>query len=179
MGHETKEAHVGSQIDTGAWTAWQGGGLTGALFAIAYGVIWLRGRLSSDSVERTRDKTENTILEIVLKERNEAMTYVREAMTKREADAKQIGELTAQVKGLEALNHKLNNEVQLLRLQMMALRREIARVFGKEPPLSEIENDMDGFQKDVAEMWQYLDDAAKAQVRRIIDADGDEKGALP
>lgn len=171
MAHETKDAHVGTPIDTGTMSAWQGGGITGAIFAIAYGVIWLRGRLSSDSVERKRDSAETSIIGLLLKERNEAMAYAREALSKREADAKQIGELTAQVRGLEALNHKLNNEVQLLRLQMMALRREIARAFGKEPPLTEIENDMDGFQKEVAEMWSFLDDSAKAQIRLLTERD--------
>lgn len=94
----------------------QGGGLTSAIFVIAYGLMWLRKRLSQDNLEAKKASTESHLLEIVIKERNTAMDDAREAWAKRAGDAELIGRLTAQVSGLEQLNHKTNNEVHLLRL---------------------------------------------------------------
>lgn len=113
----------------------QGGGISSALFMLAYGLMWLRRRLSHDGVEIKKEKSEAQLMDIVIKERNSAMDDAREAWAKRASDAELIGKLTANVEGLKLLNHKTNNEVQLLRLlnekqslEMNTLRSDIRSI---------------------------------------------------
>lgn len=94
----------------------QGGGLMTALFTLIAVGMKLRRRFWHDSLEVKRDRVEVSMMELLMKERNEAQDNAREAWEKKAEDAQLIGQLKAEVSALRELNHKTNNEVQLLRL---------------------------------------------------------------
>lgn len=108
-----------------------------ALFTLAGGFLWLRRKLSSDNLAIKRDSGESKLLEIVIRERNQAIEDARRAMEEARAawearaqDALQIGTLSAQVESLKELNSTLNQEVHLLRLQVSQLSAELSAVLG-------------------------------------------------
>lgn len=106
----------------------QGGSIMTAVFTLIAGLMWVRRKMSSDSLESKKDRTESQLLEIVIKERNAAMDDAREAWARRAADAELIGKLSAEVEGLRLLNSKTNNEVQLLRVLNDKQSAEIAQI---------------------------------------------------
>jgi hypothetical protein len=104
----------------------QGGGVMTALFTLIGGLMWLRRRLSHDRLEVKKDSAEINLLEIVIKERNNAMEDAKEAWAKRASDAELIGKLSAQVEATNTevrLLHQLN-EAQVR--ELAALRNDIA-----------------------------------------------------
>lgn len=109
----------------------QGGSLVTAVLSIGAGIMWFRRRLSNDRLDAEKNRVEHSLLEVLTKERTEAMADARAAWEQRASDAKLIGKLTAEVEGLHKLNEKINAEVELLRVlnekqgaEIRSLRRE-------------------------------------------------------
>lgn len=102
------------------------------LMAVAMTSFVVR-RFSRDKLEIKRDSKEGQLLDIMLKERNEALQKAEEAMSQRATDAHEIGRLSAEVQGLSRLNHRLAEEVQTMiclnekmKVEVETMRAEIA-----------------------------------------------------
>lgn len=104
----------------------EGGGVMSLIFALVYGLMWLRKKYSADVLDVRRNAGEGDLLQVLSQERNQAMNDARQAWATRAEDAKLIGQLSTEVAGLKELNHKTNNEVALLRLVNDKNQLEIA-----------------------------------------------------
>lgn len=95
-----------------------GGGAAGLVGTVAL----LRRRLSRDSTEMTKDRAESTIVELLLKERDEAIADARDAWAARAANTEAIARLTAQ-------NAHQAMEIQRLTREMATFRRMLGRLY--------------------------------------------------
>lgn len=107
------------------------GGLMTIVFTLIGAVLWLRRRISRDSLEVKRDRGEGNLLEIVIGERNNAMADARDAWAHRAKDAERIGQLTAEVHMLRILTDRQESEISSLRQEVREMRAEINAMRGK------------------------------------------------
>lgn len=96
------------------------GSLIGIAASFVAAVLWLRRKLSKDSVHAKHDEAEIDLIETLIKERDQARADLAQARTRedeawkaRNEDAKMIGKLEAQV--------------EALRQELVALREEVHR----------------------------------------------------
>lgn len=105
-----------------------GGGIGGAVSAAVAGVgglvaaaTVLRRRLSRDATEMTKDRAESRFVEVLLRERDEAIAEAREAMRARQANVEDIARLTAE-------NAHQEREIARLTTEFAALKKMLMRV---------------------------------------------------
>jgi hypothetical protein len=97
-------------------------GIISALLTLVGGMMWLRRRISRDSVEGVKDRSEKSLVQTLQHERDSAVNSEKEAWKTRTDDAKRIGELTSEVKHLTRTNVALMEDVTMLRVEVKALR---------------------------------------------------------
>lgn len=100
--------------------AWAGS-ITAAVGA-AGGVALLRRRLSRDKTEMTKDRVEGEFVQLLLKERDEALERARDAWRVRQVDVESIARLTSQ-------NAFQQGEIERLKAEMTALKRTVTRLY--------------------------------------------------
>jgi len=100
--------------------AWAGS-ITAAVGA-AGGVALLRRRLSRDRTEMTKDRVEGEFVQLLLKERDEALERAQEAWRVRQVDVESIARLTSQ-------NAFQQGEIERLKSEMTSLKRTVTRLY--------------------------------------------------
>ena len=102
-----------------------GGGLITAIVSGLMGVLWLRRRLSRDSLEVAKDVGEKRLLSVITEERDRAVAAAEAAWATRTEDARLIGQLTSEVKHLTETNRNLISDVSGMREEIGQLREII------------------------------------------------------
>lgn len=109
-----------------------GAGIWGSAGGVLALLLWLRRYLSRDKVEANRDKAEVNLLAVLQEERDlarkgeaEARAREEEAWRARNADAKLIGELTAQVKHQSSIIEHQSQTIASLEAQINTLHNDV------------------------------------------------------
>lgn len=98
------------------------GGIVGSLITVICFVLWIRRRLSSDSLQMAKDTSEKRLLTIITEERDRAVLAAETAWKTRAEDAKLIGQLTSEVKHLSETNISLIRDIAGMREEIAQLR---------------------------------------------------------
>lgn len=97
-------------------------GWTAAVLTAVGGVALMRRRLSRDRTEITKDRVESEFVELLLKERDQALATAREAWRQREVDAQSIARLTSQ-------NTFQQAEIDRLLAEFERFKRVVVRLY--------------------------------------------------
>jgi hypothetical protein len=97
-------------------------GWTAAGIGLAGSAALLRRRLSRDRTEMTKDRAESNLVELLLRERDEAQKIAREAQSARHAAAEAVARLMAKTESQAA-------EIARLQREFTAFKRMLARVY--------------------------------------------------
>ena len=103
-------------------TLQQVAGWSAALITAVGGGALLRRRLSRDRTEITKDRVENDLLVVLLKERDQALSAAREVLRQREGDAESIARLTIQ-------SQFQQREIERLQVEFESFKRRLARLY--------------------------------------------------
>ena len=103
-------------------------GMLGAgLTSLVMGGLWLRSKLSRDSVTIAADRAEKDMLER-LQDENKDLRMALGAMTdERNSLVREVGEMTGSIRALEASQKQLLEQVALLSQQVNTLRTALQR----------------------------------------------------
>lgn len=93
-----------------------------SMLGLGSGVALLRRRLSRDKTEMTKDRTENSFVELLLEERDRALASAREAWKGAQFSSEAIARLTEQ-------NAHQAREIERLTREMDRLKRTVMRMY--------------------------------------------------
>lgn len=102
-----------------------GGGMIATGVSLVAGLLWLRRRLSRDSLEVAKDASEKRLLSVITEERDRAVAVAEAAWATRTEDARLIGQLTSEVKHLTEANRNLISDVSGMREEIVQLKEII------------------------------------------------------
>ena len=108
-----------------------------SMLGLGGGAAFLRRRLSRDSTEMTKDRTESKFVELLLADRDAAMASSREAWKTAQASAEAIARLVAE--NLHQTNeiHRLVDEFGAFKRMLIRLYPETRQFLSSDyPPLS-------------------------------------------